>query len=114
VNIAPEVLNPSISLPTLAAEPAADDSKLIRFELEETLSGGIRVVVDVYIFGSMRAYSTESRMPVARMPKTNRRLTQHNRRKRVIRILRASPTSSALADSTSFAWVQGSEPGVAL
>jgi hypothetical protein len=82
--------------------------------LEEALAGGIRVVVDVYIVGRERAYINESRMPVTRMPMTNLRLTQHDRRKRVIRKLRASPTSSALADSTSFAWVQDSKPGVAL
>jgi hypothetical protein len=112
-NTAPGVFIPSAALPTLAAGPT-DESRLIRFELEEALSGGIRVVVDVYIFGRKRAYRIESSMPVARMPKTNLRLTQHNRRKRVIRILRASLTSSTLADSTSFAWVQSSEPGVAL
>jgi hypothetical protein len=83
-------------------------------ELEEALSGGIRVVVDVYIVGRERAYSNESRMPVARIPNTILRLTQKDRRKRVIRKLRASPTSSALADSRSSASVQGSEPGVAL
>jgi hypothetical protein len=82
--------------------------------LEEALSGGIRVVVDVYIVGRERAYSNESRMPEARMPKTILRLTQHDRMKRVIRKLIASPASAALSDSTSFAWVEGSKPGVAL
>jgi hypothetical protein len=111
--MAPGVFTPSDALPILAAGPA-DDNKLIRLELEEALSGGIRVVVDVYIVGREKAYSNETRMPEARMPKTILRLTQHDRRKRVIRTLRGSPTSSALADSTSFAWVQGSIPGIAL
>jgi hypothetical protein len=82
--------------------------------LEEALSGGIRVVVDVYRLGRERAYSNESRMPVARIPKTILRLIQHDRRKRVIRKLRASPTSAALDNSTSLDWVQGSELGITL
>jgi hypothetical protein len=90
---------PSNELPTAAAAGLADESRLIRLELEEVLSGGIRVVVDVYIFCPDKAYSNESSMPMARIPTTILRLAQHNRRKRVIRILRASPISSALVDS---------------
>jgi hypothetical protein len=53
-NTAPGVLIPRAELPTLAAGPAADN-KLIRPEVEDALSGGIKVVVDVYIFGRDRA-----------------------------------------------------------
>jgi hypothetical protein len=107
-NTAPGVFIPSAALPAAAAGPPAVESRPIRLELEEALSGGIRVVVDVYIFGREMTYSNERRMPVTRMPKTILRLTQHDRRKRATRKLRASLASSALADSTSFAWVQGS------
>jgi hypothetical protein len=45
-NTAPGVFIPSAELPKPAAGPT-DESKLIRLELEEVLSGGIRVVVDI-------------------------------------------------------------------
>jgi hypothetical protein len=113
MNIAPGVFIPSAALPMPAAGPA-DESRLIRLGLEEELSGDIRVVVDVYIVGREMAYRNESRIPAARIQRTVLRLTQNSLTKRVIRKLRASPISSSLADSTSFAWVQGSKPGVAL
>ena len=98
MNIAPGLFIPSAALPTVAAAGPDDESRPNRLELEKVVSGGIRVVVDVYTFGRRRAYNNETRMPVARMPKNILRLTQHNRRKRVLRRLRASPTSSSLVD----------------
>jgi hypothetical protein len=49
-NNAPGVFTPRNELPTEATELEVDN-RPIRLELEEALSGGIRVVVDVYIAG---------------------------------------------------------------
>jgi hypothetical protein len=43
-----------MALPADAVGPAAE-SKLIRLELEEALSGGIRLVVEVYLLGRRNA-----------------------------------------------------------
>lgn len=53
-------------------------------------------------------------MPQPRMPATILRRNQHSRRKRTIRKLKASPTSSSPGDSASIAWVPGFKTCVAL
>jgi hypothetical protein len=85
---------------------------LIKLEVDEVLSGGKKVVVDVYLFGSRKAITDEIRMPTTRKPKNTFRLCQHKRRKRATFKLKASPGSSALAESKSFPWAKSSEPGV--
>jgi hypothetical protein len=72
---------------------------------------GIKLVVDVYMFGSARAYSTEIRIPTKQIVKNIRRFTQHACRKRAILELRASPSSGSV-DSTSSVWIWSSGSGV--
>jgi hypothetical protein len=62
--MAPGVFTPSAAVPILAAGPP-EESKFNRLELEELFSGGIRVVVDVYMDGERKAYNNESKMPMA-------------------------------------------------
>jgi hypothetical protein len=80
MNNASGLLTPSNALPTLLAAGLAADSKLNRLELEDALSGGMRVVVDVYIVGRKRTINKERTVPAPVVMRVSRRSVQRRRR----------------------------------